>query len=113
MDILPMFYTPLIGIYNKEYCEVCEEGLVEISCDKCGDGVCRNERCCMVFPHYKNTEYIVCNECKEIIEKKLQQIDLGKITLLKRKIATSTTIKHLHMASHVEPTYGGNYGKHN
>ena len=113
MDIMPMFYTQRISLYNKGYCEICEEVEMEFCCDKCGDGVCRNERCCMVFPHYKDTEYVVCNECTKIIEKKLRQIDLEKITLLKRKIATNTTIKHLHMASHVKPTHGGNYGKNN
>lgn len=101
MDILPMFYNSRISLYDKEYCIVCEEEEMILFCEKCGDGVCRNERCCVIFPHHKNTEYVVCMECKEIIEKKLKLIDLGKITLLKRKIATNTTIKHLRMTSYV------------
>jgi hypothetical protein len=108
-----MLYTPYIGFYDKEYCEVCEETEIEINCNKCASGVCRNEQCCVVFPHHKNTEFVVCNECKEIIDKKLQKIDLGKITLLKRKIATHTTIKHLRMTPYVKPTKGGNYRKKN
>jgi hypothetical protein len=104
MDIMPMFYTGRLSIREKEYCEVCEEAGIEVCCDKCGDGVCRNERCCMVFPHYKNTEYVVCGICKDQIEKKLkQEIDLGKLTLLKRKIATNTTIRRLPIPSDIEP----------
>lgn len=107
MDTIHMFYTTIVSRYDKEYCEVCGEGEMEICCDKCGDGVCRNERCCMIFPHYNNTEYAVCDSCKCRIEKKLrQEIDMGKLTLLKRKIATKTTIKRLPIATDIESANG-------
>lgn len=112
MDTMNMFYTTIVSRYDKEYCEVCEEGDMEVCCDKCGDGVCRNERCCMIFPHYNNTEYVVCVECKDKIEKKLrQEIDMGKLTLLKRKIATKTTIKRLPITSSIKTAQCGDYGE--
>jgi hypothetical protein len=102
-----MRYTAPVSRYDMEYCDRCGEEEVLLCCDKCGDGVCRGERCCMIFPHYRNTEYVVCIACKEQIEEKLKQIiDLGKLTLLKRKIATNT-LKRLPMTSYVKSDTGG------
>lgn len=74
-------------------CETC--GLAEMTecCDKCGDGVCNNhDKCCMVFPHYHNTTYVVCMQCVGIIDEKLiPLIDLGKLQLLKQRISEGTS----------------------
>lgn len=112
MDTMNMFYTTIVSRYDKEYCEVCGEGDMEVLCDKCGNGVCRNDHCCMIFPHYNNTEYVVCDNCKDKIEKKLrQEIDLDKLTLLKRKIATKTTITRLPIASNIKSAQCGQNGE--
>ena len=74
-------------------CETC--GLAEITecCNKCGDGVCSNhDKCCMVFPHYRDTTYVVCMRCVGIIDEKLiPLIDLGKLRLLKRQISEGSS----------------------
>lgn len=111
MDAMHMNYTSYASRHDKEYCERCGEGEVLLCCDKCGDGVCRGDRCCMIFPHYRNTEYVICNTCKEQIEQKLkQEIDLGKLTLLKRKIAMNKC-KYLPMTSDVKSKNSGQDGE--
>ena len=74
-------------------CETC--GLAEITkcCNKCGDGVCSNhDKCCMIFPHYRDTTYVVCMRCVGIIDEKLiPLIDLGKLQLLKRQISEGSS----------------------
>ena len=62
------------------------------NCNKCGNSICDNEECCVMFPHQFNTTYFICNGCfDEISLKLILQIDLGKLELLKEKIRTGTT----------------------
>ena len=113
MDAMHMIYTSYSSRLDREFCERCGEGDILLCCDRCGDGVCRGDRCCMIFPHHRNTEYVICNMCKEQIEEKLkQEIDLGKLTLLKRKIATNKC-KHLPMTSNVKSKNSGQDGENN
>lgn len=106
MDTIHMFYTATASRFNKEYCEICGDRELDVCCDKCGDGVCRNERCCMVFPHYHNSEYVLCDNCKNKIESKLKQVDFSQLTLLKRKIAAKKTIKTLPISTNIESANG-------
>ena len=56
-------------------------------CVKCGDAVCSNVECSLVFPHYNNTLLVICHECSDEIAQKMKLvINLGELKLLKRKI---------------------------
>ena len=73
-------------------CGICDLNKSFYNCNKCGNCICDNEECCLIFPHYYNTLYYVCKNCFERISLKLiLQIDLGKIELLKNKIRNGTT----------------------
>lgn len=75
-----------------DVCESCEINTPLYSCNKCGNGICDDNKCSMQFPHYSNTTYFVCKHCVDTISLKLVlQIDLGKLELLKEKIRTGTT----------------------
>lgn len=89
------------GWLEKEYCEYCEENKVIEVCNKCGEGVCGNEMCCIKFPHYYNSNYIICQGCDtKINEKLIVLIDYNKLKLIKEKIRNN--IKPIVMAFPVE-----------
>jgi hypothetical protein len=72
---------------EEDCCNECNEKKKIVCCDKCGNAVCTNNRCTVMFPHYKGGVYAVCTSCKTQIEGKLKIfIDLDKLKLLKRKI---------------------------
>ena len=69
-------------------CNECNDENAILSCDKCGNGLCRNTNCCEIFPHYFNTEFIICRDCCNQVEKKIKvYVDKKDLTLLKNKIA--------------------------
>jgi hypothetical protein len=41
-------------------------------CDNCGYAVCGHPACVSSFPHYKNSVWLVCNSCKDIVLKKFK-----------------------------------------
>ena len=72
---------------GKDYCSQCNEKTRIISCNKCGNAVCKNQNCSQLFPHYHDTLFAICAECSYNIGKKLKiVIDIDKLKLLKRKI---------------------------
>ena len=77
---------------DKELCSICEIKEFTTECDKCGDVLCGEEGCCMIFPHHKTSTYAICQRCTAQINAKLiVLIDLGKLTILKKKIETGDT----------------------
>jgi len=88
-----------------EFCCECEEYRVKEMCQHCGDGVCRRNICCWVFPHKNNREFVICNKCANTIDKKLiMVINYSDLRLLKQKIKTKLTraIKNIEMVEKVE-----------
>ena len=84
---------------SDDLCINCNSEMVKNCCDKCGDGVCMNDTCCMVFPHHCNTSFTICNNCIKIIDSKLHLvIDMGKLESLKRKILKSETVAQMRMS---------------
>ena len=82
-------------INNEDVCCTCNTGSIQECCDKCGDGVCLDDICCAVFPHYRDTIYVICRSCYDVIDRQLTVlIDDDKLRVLKHKIATRTTRKH-------------------
>ena len=78
--------------YEDDVCESCHINTTLYSCNKCGNGICDDAECSLIFPHYYNTTYFVCKSCVDTISQNLiLQIDLGKLELLKEKIRTGTT----------------------
>ena len=68
-------------------CNECNSENIMECCDKCGNGVCTNESCAWLFPHYNASNYIICNSCVASVEKKLTVlVDYSKLELLKKKI---------------------------
>jgi hypothetical protein len=59
---------------RNDTCNVCGTNCVYDCCNKCGEAVCESVHCCSVFPHYKNTEYVVCRVCYETIDRKLKVV---------------------------------------
>ncbi len=90
-----------INMYgSSDICINCTTEMIEECCNKCGDGVCANEKCCMIFPDRHNTLFIICNNCIEIIDNKLYLlIDMGKLEPLKQKILESKTVTQMRMHS--------------
>jgi hypothetical protein len=70
-----------------KYCNECNSANIMECCNKCGNGVCLNETCGWVFPHYNASTYTICKSCVSIIENKLTVlVDYSKLVLLKKKI---------------------------
>jgi hypothetical protein len=77
-----------------DFCNECNAKSLIKCCDKCGEGVCANDNCSLVFPYHRNTNYILCRTCSDKIESKLKVvIDLDKLRLLKQKIDNKRTKK--------------------
>ena len=77
--------------FDDETCNECNLGQIEESCNKCGEGVCIENKCCETFPHYHNTLFIICRACVTKIEKKLyilevEEVNQNELRLLKQII---------------------------
>jgi hypothetical protein len=83
----------LFGGYDEDdACGICDVNFGCECCDRCGESVCTTDECCMIFPHYYNTKYVICRGCVDLIDKKLKVlVDYDKLSLLKKKIASRTT----------------------
>ena len=87
-------YISLYG--DSNICNECHNALLVDSCNKCGNGICESESCCMIFPDKYNKQYYICRHCFDDISKNLHLlIDMGKIELIKTKIKEEKTNKHL------------------
>ena len=63
--------------YSVEYtdhCVSCETKTVILCCDKCGDAVCGNKKCCARYPQYKKEDLILCIFCIRNIEQKFKLV---------------------------------------
>jgi len=65
----------LDSIRENETCNECEDNNISDSCDKCGNGVCKQSKCQWTFPHKFNTTKVICNGCFNKIENKLLNYD--------------------------------------
>ena len=76
-----------------EYCDVCKKNLMYAQCNKCGDSVCNSDgECCVIFPHYYNTEFIICNFCMTEADKKIKPY-IEELRTLKQNIKNNKTHK--------------------
>lgn len=83
-------YIALFG--DDNVCTCCNDAIINDCCNKCGDGVCAKESCCIIFPDRGNTTYNICKTCIDKIDSKFHLlIDMGKIEPLKKKIELSQT----------------------
>lgn len=85
---------------REEVCNECNTKWIEDTCNKCGEGVCMNNKCCEQFPHYYNTTFIICRHCANEIEKKLHILEEDEkemyrndLKLLKLKIKKRMKMK--------------------
>ena len=90
--------TLLFTMHNegKDVCSSCEETTTIICCNRCGNAVCKLPTCSTLFPHYRNTLFVICNGCSETIYGKMKPVeipDVDKLTLLKKKIKTRQSSK--------------------
>ena len=58
-----------------DLCNECDHNIIFHECNKCGNGVCNSIECSLSFPHYRNTEFIICNGCYKTIDYKLLNYD--------------------------------------
>ena len=90
MDSNNIHYQSWTSVIRKDatdLCGFCNKSKIGDCCNKCGEGVCLQEQCCMIFPDRKNTTYIICLQCRRQIENKLKvEIDYTKLRDLKKKI---------------------------
>lgn len=83
-EISKLFEKTSIIVDN---CEQCSKKKKLHLCDKCGNTVCCNVKCSLLFPHYHNTLYVICDNCSNEIGQKMKLvINLGELKCLKRKI---------------------------
>jgi len=88
--------TSIYEVEKEDVCCACNIGDINECCNKCGDGVCVGETCSVVFPHRGNTTFVICRSCCDAIDKQLTVLlDDDKLRILKHKIATRTTRKHI------------------
>ena len=83
-------------IYNTftewDTCCGCEVYRVKYVCQHCGDGVCRRNICCQIFPHKNDQKFVICNNCTNTIDEKLMLvINYNDLYLLKKKIRAKLT----------------------
>ncbi len=75
---------------EQDYCYECDEKRCYVICNKCANSVCTSATCSTLFPHRKNTMFVVCRKCRFQIESQFKlvvdEIDYDKLVLLKRKI---------------------------
>lgn len=76
---------------DYETCNECNLGQIEECCNKCGEGVCIEQKCCETFPHYHDTLFTICRRCATEIEKKfyileVEEVNQSELKLLKQKI---------------------------
>ena len=72
---------------ERDECNECNEVKTILQCNKCGNSICTSRKCSLLFPHYFNSIFAVCNSCRLDIEGKLKiSIDVEKLKLLKKKI---------------------------
>lgn len=92
-----VLFKPYYEMNNDiDFCNECNTKTLIDGCNKCGEGVCTNDKCSIIFPHYRNTKYILCRTCSDKIESKLTVvIDLDKLRLLKQKITSKRTKKQM------------------
>ena len=101
-------YISLFG--EDDICNECHNSLLVDCCNKCGNGVCDNDTCSMVFPDKFNKKYFICKHCVDDINKDLHLlIDMGKIELLKKKIKEETTKKQIWRKNSNESLSGYSY----
>jgi len=81
---------------ERETCNECEIESVINTCNKCGNGVCKQKQCSWKFPHKFKSTYILCNGCFKEIDKKLINYDhmiiykFLKKNTKKRRVSCST-----------------------
>lgn len=74
-------------IDKDDLCNECENYHPSYCCNKCANSICSNDKCRWLFPHYNQTNYVICASCVEEIDKNLTLlIDYSKLVLLKKKI---------------------------
>lgn len=74
-------------IDKDDLCNECEKYHPSYCCNKCANSICSNDKCRWLFPHYNQTNYVICASCVEEIDKNLTLlIDYSKLVLLKKKI---------------------------
>lgn len=62
------------SLANMDYCSTCEKKNVILCCDKCGDAVCNDKKCCTKFPQYNKDDYVLCTQCLRQIEQNFKQL---------------------------------------
>ena len=77
--------------YNKlsawEKCIECYAFSVKDICQQCGEGLCNQSKCCDVFPHKDNKNFVICKTCSSYIEDKfVLVINYDDLRILKHKI---------------------------
>jgi|TARA_Y100000385_G_scaffold249178_1_gene270364 hypothetical protein len=81
---------------ERETCNECEIESVINTCNKCGNGVCKQKQCSWKFPGKYKSIYILCNGCYKEIDRKLINYDhmvvykFLKKNMKKRRVSCST-----------------------
>ena len=57
-----------------DYCTGCDKKKVIQCCDKCGDSVCGNVKCCTIYTQYKKDDIVLCIYCVKLIESKFKEL---------------------------------------
>jgi len=61
---------------NKtDKCVECDVGKVINTCNKCGNGVCKQSKCHLSFPHNYDTTFVICKNCYDKIDNQLINYD--------------------------------------
>ena len=61
-----------MGYLYDVICKECQIFNGVSTCNNCGNAICGHPACVTSFPHYNNTEWLVCKDCNTSIEKKIK-----------------------------------------
>jgi hypothetical protein len=77
MNLTMSYGNQWISFLDREgnMCNECKSERIEETCNRCGEGVCMDDKCCEKFPHYYDTKFIICRDCATEIEKKLHILE--------------------------------------
>ena len=84
---VPILLSESLLVHEKNKCVECKYDNAIEKCEKCGEFICREIKCCELFPHYDSSNFAICRTCTDVINKKFKLvINLNELKLLKEKI---------------------------
>jgi hypothetical protein len=70
--------TNNICLNKTSACTECDVNKATNICRFCKDRICISSKCSIIFPHTKNTIFVICTRCNLIISRKMKLLNYDK-----------------------------------